>query len=323
MKRTWKGFFTLLAGIMLLASSGCSGTNKEQKKPVQEKAAKVDYDIVQANSIKVEQILGIGYPGNDISLYVATDDGIKMYNGSKWFEPTTNQSDYIGFQAVSDGFIASGHPQKGSGLKDPLGIIKSVNKGQAISKLSFYGQSLFHFVGASYSGKGLYVINEEPNDKLGQGVNYSPDNGHTWKKSALKDFDADSYGMIAVHPKNGNIAAMSTRTGIYYSTDNANTVKRITGPFMVTALTFSGDTILFSSVENKKVLLKTLNPDTGEQKNIAFPFLDYDNPITYLAVNPKDPKQIAFTTYKNDLYESIDGGIKWNNPMINGKTELK
>ena len=323
MKRILKGCLALLTGIMLLVASGCSNTGQEHKKQVQEKKAKVNYDIVQANSIKVGQILGIGYPGNDFSLYAATDEGLKMYNGSNWFETTTNDSDYFGFQAVSDGFIASGHPQKGSGLKDPLGIIKSVNKGESISKLSFYGQSLFHFVGASYSGQGLYVINEEPNDKLGQGVNYSTDNGLTWKKSALKNFDADSYGMIAVHPKNGNIVAISTRTGIYYSTDNGNTMKQITDPFMVTALTFSGDTILFSSVENKKVQLKTLNPVTGEQKSIAFPFLDYDNPITYLAVNPKDPNQIAFTTYKNDLYESIDGGVKWNNPMINGKTELK
>ncbi|MEH7082093.1 hypothetical protein V7139_05070 [Neobacillus drentensis] len=325
MKKTKKVFLAVLTGIMLLVASGCQGTSQEQKQqPQPEKKEKVTYDIIQAKSLKVGQILGIGYPGNDFALYVATDKGLKMFNGSNWFEATTNQHEYYSFQAVSTGFIASGHPQKGSGLKDPLGIIQSVNKGQTISKLSFYGQSLFHFMGASYSGKGLYVIKEDPNAKtLGQGLNYSKDNGATWKNSTLKNFNADSYGRIAVHPKNGDIIAMPTRSGIYYSIDNGNTMKQITNPFMVTSLTFSGDTVLFSSVENKKILFKTINPATGEQKNIEIPFLDYENPITYLAVNPQDPNQIAFTTINNDIYESIDGGVKWNNPMQNGKTELK
>jgi hypothetical protein len=322
-KITNKGFLAVLTGIMLILAAGCTDKSQEQKKPKQEKITKVDYDIIQAKSINVGQILGIGYPGNDVALYVATDKGLKMYNGSKWYETSTNQHEYYGFQAVSAGFIASGQPQKGLGLKNPLGIIQSVNKGQTFSKLSFYGESLFHFVGAGYSGKSLYVIKENPNDSLGKGLNYSTDNGDTWKKSALKDFGADSYGMMAVQPKNDNTIAMSTRSGIYYSIDNGNTMKLITNPVMITALTFSGETIVFSSVENEKIRLKTINPATGEQKNIAIPFLDYENPITYLAVNPKDPNQMAFTTYKNDLYESIDGGMKWSSPLQNGKTELE
>jgi hypothetical protein len=318
-----KAFLAILTGILLLVASGCSDKEQEQKEPQQEKIAKVNYEIIEAKSIKADQILGIGYPGNDKALYVATDKGLKMYKDTKWYETTTNLHDYFGFQAVEAGFIASGHPQKGTGLKDPLGVVQSVDQGKTIEELSFYGQTMFHFMGASYSGKGLYVINEEPTDNLGQGVNYSKDNGATWKKSAFKDFSADSLGMIAVHPKNGDIFAMSTRSGIFYSTDNGNTMKKITEPFMVTALTFSGDLVLYSSVENEKILLKTLNPVSGDQTNISIPFLDYDNPITYIAVNQKIPSQISLTTYKNDLYESIDGGIKWSNPLKDGKTELE
>jgi hypothetical protein len=316
MKLNIKTFLAVLIGV-LLVTSGCS--NQSQEKKETSSKSKVPFHIVDAGAIKLKNIRGIGYPGNDNALYIAGNDGLKLYKDKKWYKTTANQHDYIGFQAVETGFIASGHPQKGSGLKDPLGLIKSVNKGKTIQKLAFYDKANFHFTAASYAGNGLYVIGEEQNGPINLGVNYSTDNGKTWKKSAFKNFSADSMGMMAVHPTNGTTMAMSTRSGIFFSTDNGNTMKPITGQVMVTALTFSGDSILFSSVEDEKILLKTISPATGIQSNLTIPFLDYDNPITYLAVNPKNTNQIAFTTYKNDLYESTDGGKMWNNLLKDGK----
>lgn len=322
MKIQKKVFLATLMGILLI-TAGCTNNGEEQKKTHQETKPKtnIKYEMVEAKSFKVKNIRGIGYPGNDNALYIAANDGLKMYKDLRWYITTTNKHDYIGFQALETGFLASGHPQKGTDFKDPLGIVQSADKGETLQKLTLYGKTNFHFTGASFSGHSIYVINEQPNESLSQGVNYSTDNGATWKKSAFKDFNADSLGMIAVHPKNGATMAMSTRSGIYYSTDNGNTMKLITAPFMVTALTFSGDSILFSSVENDKILLKTLNPASGQQTNLVFPFLDYENPITYLAVNPKNEHQIAFTTYKNDVYQTNDGGKTWNNLLKDGKTE--
>ncbi|MFK9091375.1 F510_1955 family glycosylhydrolase [Bacillus salipaludis] len=322
MKVQLKMILAILIGMVL--ATGCTNKSEEPKKTEQKNKAeiKTNFDIVEAKSFTLKNIRGIGYPGNDNALYIAANDGLKMYRDAKWYETTVNQHDYIGFQAIESGFIASGHPQKGISLEDPLGLVKSADKGKTLQKLAFYGKTNFHFTAASFSGNGLYVIGEQPNDDLRLGVNYSTDNGATWKKSALKDFNADSLGMMAVHPKNGETIAMATRSGIYYSNDNGNTMKLITDPFMVTALSFNGDSVLYSSVENDKILLKTINPLSGEQTNSTFPFLDYDNPITYMAVNPKDQNQIAFTTYKNDLYESIDGGEKWTNLLRDGKKEL-
>jgi Sortilin, neurotensin receptor 3, len=324
MKVQKKITLALLTGLLMIAS-GCTSGNKDENKTKQENTTEINtkFEIVQAQKIKAEQIRGIGYPGNDKALYLAADDGLKMFTDSKWYETTTNHHEYTGFQAIDSGFIASGTPQKGTGLKDMLGIVQSEDKGKSLKKLAFYGENNFYFLAASFTGESIYVINDQKDADLDLGVNYSTDHGETWKTSELKNFDADSLGMMAVHPENDKIFAMSTRSGIYYSEDHGNTVKLISDPFMVTALTFIGDNILFSSVEHEKIVLKSINPNSGEQSNLNFPFLDYQNPITFLAVNPKNHQQIAFSTYKNDLYESMDGGSNWSNLLKNGKAESK
>ncbi|WP_052352821.1 F510_1955 family glycosylhydrolase [Neobacillus dielmonensis] len=323
MKIQWKAACFALLACFVLISSGCSNNNSSSKNEDEKstQTANNKFKIVKAKSIKVSRIFGIGYPGNDSELYVAANNGIKMYQQGTWLETTANRNQYMGFQAIDTGFIGSGHPQKGSGLKDPLGIILSKDKGKTLEKLSFYGNGNFNFIGAGYQNDNIYVISDQEKQGLALGVNYSTNNGSSWKQSLLAGFDANSFGMLAVHHQNGAIMAMSTRTGIYYSLDNGNTMKRITDPVMVTALTFTGDSILYSSVENEKIMFKTINPGTGEIAELTIPFLDYDNPITYVSVNPKNPNQMAFSTYKNDLYESTDGGKAWMNLLKNGKEQ--
>ncbi len=314
----------MLFGILVMVSA-CSAQNQNTTDTKQKKLEKEDikFEIVQTEKLKIEQIRGIGYPGNDDKLYIATDDGLKMYKDNQWFETTTGNHDYMGFQAVHDGFIASGAPQNDMNLKEKLGVVHSKDKGESLEHIAFYGQNQFYFIGTDYSGNGLYVINQEESKELSFGVNYSLDHGETWNESKLNNFKADSLGMIAVHPNSGETVAMSTRSGIYYSIDNGNTMNIITEPYMVTALTFLGDELLFSSVENDQIHLKKINPQSGELTAFTIPFLAYENPITFLAVNPKNPLQIAFTTYNNDLYESINGGKSWTNLFINGKKEAE
>lgn len=310
---------------ILLLTAGCSSqaeNNKNSKQDKNQAKTAVQFQIVPAKNQKIGQIRGIGYPGNDDALYAATNDGIKLYKNSKWLETTVNKHNLMSMQALNSGFLTSGHPQKGIGLKDPLGIVESTDQGKSLHKLGFYGKGNFHFLSASFFGNGMYLIMEQPTDTLDPGVYFSKNNnGENWTKSKLAGFTADSLGMIAVHPKNGNIMAMSTKTGIYYSEDYSNTMNAITGPVMVTALTFRGDNILFSSVEEQKIFLKELNPKTGEVKDVVIPFLDYDNPVTYIATDPKNENKLAFATYKDDLYESIDGGGNWKNILAEGKIE--
>jgi hypothetical protein len=320
-----KVILSMIISILLMAA-GCQSQADKNKTSNQGKNGKektaVNFRIVSAKSQKVGQIRGIGYPGNDDALYVATNDGIKFFKDSKWLETTANKHHLMSLQAINNGFLASGHPQKGMGFKDPMGIVESNDQGKSFHQLGFYGEGNFHFLSASFFGNGMYMIMEQPTGQLDPGVYYSKNNnGENWMKSKLAGFTANSLGMIAVHPKNGNIMAMSTKTGIFYSENYSNTMNAITGPIMVTALAFKGDDILYSSVEDQKILLKEINPKTGETKDISIPFLDYDNPVTYITSDPKNENKLAFATYKDDLYESTDGGESWKNILADGRIE--
>ncbi|MCM3574369.1 hypothetical protein M3172_14330 [Mesobacillus subterraneus] len=325
---------TIFAAFMLMLT-GCSGDagqeegnptsdeNKMEKEEQKEQQAKSDAEfIIKAEPQKIEHIHGIGYPGNDEGLYVASHHGLKIFKNGEWLETTDENHDYMGFQAVEDGFFASGHPAEGSDLKNPLGLVKSTDSGKTLDKIAFYGESDFHFLSASYQDKVLYLINEEPNPDLERGIYVSKDRGGTWEPVELNGLEAQSLGMMAVHPENGGTLAMATREGVFVSDDYGATMKRAGDYQMVTAAAYSRESLYISPVEHEEIKLVRLTneqPNTGEE--LPIPKLKHDNPITYIAAHPEQEGRISFITILNDLYESEDGGKTWNQLLVNGRAE--
>ncbi|MGA9225685.1 MAG: hypothetical protein WB217_05005 [Mesobacillus sp.] len=337
MKINKKSFMITLVAAMLVFT-GCSKEKEETKQAPSEEnqqdtASEEKQDdqsndekqqnagtdfIVKAEPQKIEHMHGIGYPGNDEGLYVASHNGIKIYKDGQWFETTAEKHDYMGFQAVKDGFYSSGHPEEGSSLKNPLGLVKSTDFGKSLEKAAFYGESDFHFLSASYLDQTLYVINEQPNSELDAGVYVSKDNAKSWEQIALKGLDTNTLGMIAVHPDKGETFAMATKEGVFVSNDSGKTVKENGNYEMVTAAAFSKESLYISPVEDKKMKLVKL--DEGiEGVELPIPTLAYDNPITYIAADYEEEGRIAFITILNDLYESTDGGQTWKQILVNGK----
>lgn len=321
-----------------LALSGCSGEDENEKAKPSEGNTQIDDQenekdtenteqtgtdfIVKAAPQTIDHIHGIGYPGNDEGLYVASHHGIKIHKAGAWLETSGENHDYMGFQATKDGYYASGHPEKGSPLKNPLGLIKSTDKGQSLQKIAFYGESDFHFLSASFQDKVLYLINEEPNSKLERGVYVSKDAAKTWKPVELNGLESNSLGMIASHPEKGGTFAMATREGAFFTVDYGKTMKKTGNYEMVTAAAFSKESLYITPVVHEKIKLLKLNAENFEQaEELPIPFLKYDNPITYLAADPKQEGRIAFITILNDLYESEDGGQTWKQLLVNGKIQ--
>ncbi|MBT2694898.1 F510_1955 family glycosylhydrolase [Bacillus sp. ISL-55] len=301
------------------ASDVSNEKTEEQKIPQAE--SETDF-IIKAEPQKIEHVHGIGYPGNDEGLYVASHHGLKIFKNGEWLETTDGNHDYMGFQAVEDGFFASGHPAEGSELKNPLGLVKSTDKGKTLDKIAFYGETDFHFLSASFQDNVLYLINEEPNSELERGVYVSKDRGGAWELVELNGLAANSLGMIAVHPENGGTIAMSTREGVFVSNDYGKTMERAGDYQMVTAAAYSKGSLYITPVVNEEIKLIKLPIEKGNAgEEMTIPNLKYDNPITYIAADPEQEDRIAFITILNDLYESRDGGKTWNQLLVNGRIE--
>ncbi|MDC6155937.1 VPS10, VPS10 domain protein [Bacillus albus] len=262
----------------------------------------------ETTSGKIEHIHGIGYAGNMPGVSIATHSGIKVYQNGKWFETKTELHDYMGFQATKNGFFASGHPEPGANLKNPLGLMKSSDGGNTLEKLAFYGESDFHNLAVGYNTEAIYLYNERPNSKLQQGFYFSTNNGQDWKNSKLKGLSSTIHA-FSVHPDQANVVAVSTKDGVYLSTDYGNTFELFSTSLESTAVTLSNEEVIYAPI-NKQILTKK-SIATNEETNIQIPALGPKDAIMYISQNPQNSAEIAFATMKANVFLSTDEGKTW------------
>ena len=136
---------TYMLAITTTLLSACSSGEEDKEKAF----------LTPLKDEKIDHIHGAGYPGNDEGLYIATHHGVKIYRNGKWYETIENNHDYMGFQATKEGFYSSGHPEEGSNLKNPLGLVKSTDKGEKLKKVAFYGESDFHYLATGYNSPAI------------------------------------------------------------------------------------------------------------------------------------------------------------------------
>ncbi|EMI9088508.1 VPS10, VPS10 domain protein [Bacillus cereus] len=307
-----------LAITSLLIITGCSSnaeTAPVKKETVQsqpknkETATAVPSNFYkEITSGKIAHIHGIGYAGNMPGISIATHSGIKVYQNGKWFETTTQLHDYMGFQATKNGFFASGHPEPGANLKNPLGLMKSSDGGNTLEKLAFYGESDFHNLAVGYNTEAIYLYNERPNSKLQQGFYFSTNNGQDWKNSKLKGLSSTIHS-FSVHPDQASVVAVSAKDGVYLSTDYGNTFELLSTSLESTAVTLSNEDVIYAPI-NKQIITKK-SIATNEETNIQTPSLDAKDAIMYISQNPQNSAEIVFATLKANVFLSTDEGKTW------------
>ncbi|MGY3716947.1 F510_1955 family glycosylhydrolase [Sutcliffiella cohnii] len=301
----------LLSISITLLVSGCAGNNNTQGS---------DSFYVEISNEKIDHVHGIGYLGENSDIFVATHHGIKRYSNGVWYETVINNHDYMGFQPTEVGFYASGHPERGSKLKNPLGIVKSEDFGASLENLVFYGETDFHYLAAGYNSLTLYALNEHPNRKLDKGLYYTTDEGTTWRKSAMDGFTARSIGNIATHPTKSNMVAISSSQGLYFSDNYGDTFTLITSPNPITTVEFQEDTLLYVMVDEQEIALYQRELASNNEHTLSLPTnITLQNPILFLTSNPHNRKEIMVVTFQNEFFQTFNFGDNWVNitPTLN------
>ncbi|TXC89801.1 hypothetical protein FS935_15680 [Metabacillus litoralis] len=271
---------------------------------------------------KIEHIHGIGYAGNKDELYLASHDGLLRFSNEKWFEITENKHDYMGFQATDEGFYSSGHPEQGSDLKNPLGIIKSSDDGKTLDKLDFYGETDFHYLAAGYKSHMIYVMNEAKNSSLNSGFYYSEDEGENWTKSKMNGLSFNNIGNIATHPTKANIVAISTDQGLFTSNDNGDSFALASQSQPVTSVVFRENSFLYFTLKRDKVSLYKKELNNEKEESIPIPKeVNEQNPVMYISSHPEIEEVMTIITYENDIYQTKDNGQSWTNLVRKGKIQ--
>ncbi|WLR60084.1 F510_1955 family glycosylhydrolase [Guptibacillus hwajinpoensis] len=261
----------------------------------------------EADRKQINHVHGIGYPGNRNELLVATHDGPLIYHNQIWYEATTNNNDYMGFQAVADGFYSSGHPGEGSSLPNPLGLIKSTDRGKTIEKLGFQGESDFHYLAVGYETNAIYAVNQQRNSEMEIGVYYSEE-AKKWVEVVLKG-TPDQLSGLFTHPSNPNIVAITSPSGLYLSRNQGESFTRITKKVAVSTMIFLEDRFIYAVQEPRNQLIVQTLKD-GEEEEVTMPNQTLDT-INYVTVNPQNEDEIVFHTISGSLYQTTDNGKSW------------
>ena len=259
-----------------------------------------------ANAVQFRHIHGLGFSADGQQLFVPAHDGIVVYQNGRWEVSNLPVHDYMGYSAVNDGFYSSGHPGSGSNLVNPLGLIRSTDGGQTITRLSFEGESDFHLMSVGYRNHAIYVLNPSPNSRLSAGLHYSLDDGQTWEQSAGQGISGNPI-QIAVHPTEAQTIALAAAGGLFMSNDYGDTFTRVGEITPISAAAFDpdGGRLLFGYQSLYAYALAT-----GQITSFQSPALTGEDALNYIALNPQS-EQIALATFNRNTYFSQNDGQTW------------
>ncbi|WP_411732667.1 F510_1955 family glycosylhydrolase [Paeniglutamicibacter sp.] len=162
-------------------------------------------DTVLVEGYPRAHVHGMAAIGND-QVLLATHEGLYDVSVSpaRRIGPLV---DWMGFSLGADGFYASGHPGPGTDLDNPVGLMRSTDKGNTWETLSRSGISDFHALTVSRNA----VIGFD-------GMLRSTADGKNWRALDPRIQPAT----LAADP-NGSIVLAATEQGIWRSTDDGKT----------------------------------------------------------------------------------------------------
>jgi hypothetical protein len=295
----------LLLAALLVALGACGAAPTAQ--PAAPAAHSDGDDHSHAGLEEMPHLHGLAFSADGSQLIVPAHTGLRIYEGGAWSTPDAPAHDYMGFAATDEGFYSSGHPEPGSDLVNPLGLVRSVDGGATLEPLGFVGESDFHTLAVGYRSHAIYLVNPTPNSRLQPGPYYSLDRGATWQPFAARGVTSAPYA-IAVHPDEPGTVALPTDTGLLQSTDYGASFALVgpAAPATAAAYSLDGKRLLFGARG-----LSALDLASGALEELSAPQLGAEDLFTYIATSPTAPETLAVATVERDIFLSLDGGATW------------
>lgn len=264
-------------------------------------------------SVSLTHIHGLGFTSDGSQLVIPAHDGLISYSNNRWQAVVGEKHDYMGFNLVDNGFYSSGHPARGSGLKNPLGIVKSVDNGKTFEFMDFYGVEDFHGMAVGYKSHAIYLFNPQANARLSiAGLYVSLDETKTWKMSNLNGLSGDLIS-LAAHPSDTATVAVGSSKGAFLSTDFGNQFDKLPIEQEVTAVAFGKTGDLY--IGGRGMLFREKE---GELTSLSVLPLSSDDTITYIAQNSKLENELAIATSSMNVFISKDNGLSWSQVVKEG-----
>ena len=273
-----------------------------------------------AFSGEIQHIHGVGYAGETDGLYFATHGGLKMFRDSEWYETTRNYNDYMGFNAVDEGFYTSGHPGGDSDIPNPFGIQRSFDGGRTLEHVKFEGETDYHAMALGYNSHDIFLFNPEVNSELERGFYKSVDEGENWEQADANGLDGEVLH-LALHPSDSNFVAAATSTGIFLSENGGEEFKILTDSNQSgTAVYFYEDDLYYATYDGQPTLIKR-EIKNSDSTTVSLPELK-EAGILYIAINPNNEDELAIYTTTQDAYLTDTGREgQWKNILNEGKVK--
>jgi len=272
-------------------------------------------------TLELTGIQGIGFSPDGKRLLVSSAEGMHEYANQVWNKTIVGSHRYAGFSIVDNGYYASGRPGEGISLKDPLGVVRSLDNGRTLDILDLYGEANFSLLAAGYRSHVLYVVNSKPNARMEQpGLYHSLNDAATWNQVAMNGVYGDLYA-IAAHPTASGTVAVATETGVFVSDDAGSRFEQIAFKVQATAVAFdsSGQLLAAGFMDGKPKLFR-LSRESGKMDMMALPQLAGGDGVAYIAQNAASPNELAVATAAKDVYRSADNGRTWLRIAEKGRT---
>ena len=270
--------------------------------------------------VTLTHVHGLAYSADGKRLMIPSHHGLAIYEGGKWSKAPGPQHDYMGFSATASGIYSSGHPEHGSALVNPFGLLRSRDGGKTWEKLGLEGESDFHVLATSWNTNAVYVWNPAPNSRMRQaGLHFTLNDGFAWKRSAAAGLEGDVRA-IAVHPDDAKTVAVASSSGLYLSRDSGERFAKLAsdGEGLAAFIDLHGKEVWFSSFARQSKLAR-VPLEGGPAVSVALPPLKEDA-VSYVAQNPARRTEYAIATFQRDVYVSKDAGQSWTRIANRGST---